>query len=44
MTICTDHAEMGINITPITTVTKWHGEYMDDQMAVEALLRRDKLN
>jgi hypothetical protein len=32
------HAESGIYITPKTTITKWHGEQMDDQMAVEGLL------
>ena len=36
--LCTAHAESGINITPETTITKWCGEQMDDQMAVEGLL------
>ena len=30
----------GIEITPDTTVTLWRGERMDEQMAVEGLLRR----
>ncbi len=32
------HAESGIQITPETTITKWCGEKMDDQMAVGGLL------
>ncbi len=36
--IHTAHAESGIHITPETTVTKWCGEQMDDQLAVEGLL------
>ena len=38
----TAHAESGIEITPDTTVTLWRGEQMDEQMAVEGLLRRDR--
>ena len=36
----TAHARSGIHITPDTTVTLWRGEQMDEQMAVEGLLRR----
>lgn len=41
LALCTEHAESGINITPQTTHSLWRGEQMDDQMAIEALLRRD---
>ncbi len=34
----TAHAASGIHITPETTITKWCGEQMDDQMAVGGLL------
>jgi len=34
----TAHAASGIYITPETTITKWCGEQMDDQLAVEGLL------
>ncbi len=34
----TAHAASGIHITPETTITKWCGEQMDDQLAVEGLL------
>ena len=34
----TAHAESGIHITAETTITKWCGEKMDDQMAVEGLI------
>ncbi len=33
----TAHTESGIHITPETTITKWCGEQMDDQLAVEGL-------
>ena len=39
--LCTAHAASGIHITPETTKTKWCGEQMDDQMAVEGLLCRE---
>ena len=42
LTLRTAHAESGIDITSDTTVTLWRGEVMDDQLAVEALLRRDR--
>ena len=38
----TGHAKVGIRITPKTGISLWRGEQMDDQMAVEALLRRDR--
>jgi len=38
----TAHAESEIHITPDTTVTLWRGEKMDDQLAVEGLLKRDR--
>ncbi|MCH8057934.1 MAG: hypothetical protein IIB78_08705 [Proteobacteria bacterium] len=34
----TAHAASGIHITPETTISKWCGEQMDDQLAVEGLL------
>jgi hypothetical protein len=34
----TAHADSGIHITAETTITKWCGERMDDQMAVEGLI------
>ncbi len=37
----TAHADSGIHITPETTKTLWHGEQMDDQLAVEGLLYRE---
>ena len=37
----TDHAESGMHITPDTGVTLWRGEEMDDQLAVEGLLKRE---
>jgi hypothetical protein len=37
----TAHADSGIHITPETTQTLWHGEQMDDQLAVEGLLYRE---
>jgi len=37
----TANAESGIHISPQTTITKWCGEQMDDQMAVEGLLYRE---
>lgn len=39
----TAHAETGTRITPETGTSLWRGEIMDDQLAVEALLRRDGL-
>jgi hypothetical protein len=39
--LCTAHATSGIHITPETTKTLWHGEQMDDQLAVEGLLYRE---
>jgi hypothetical protein len=39
--LCTVHAASGIHITPETTQTLWHGEQMDDQLAVEGLLYRE---
>ena len=39
--LCTVHAASGIHITPETTHTLWHGEQMDDQLAVEGLLYRE---
>jgi hypothetical protein len=39
--LCTAHAASGIHITPETTQTLWHGEQMDDQLAVEGLLYRE---
>lgn len=38
----TKHTESGIHITTDTSVSLWRGEQMDDQLAVEALLRRDQ--
>ena len=37
-----EHAEAGIEITASSGVTLWRGEQMDDQLAVEALFRRDR--
>jgi hypothetical protein len=39
--LCIAHAASGIHITPETTHTLWHGEQMDDQLAVEGLLYRE---
>jgi len=39
--LCTAHAASGIHITPETTISKWCGEQMDDQLAVEGLLYRE---
>ena len=35
------NTQSGIRITPQTTIPQWHGERMDDQMAVEGLLQRE---
>jgi len=35
------HRENGIRITPKTPIPMWHGEKMDAQLAVEALIRRE---
>ena len=37
----TRHAESGIHIKPETPFSLWRGEVMDDQLAVEGLLRLD---
>ena len=34
------HQQAGIHITPETPIPDWHGERMDDSMAVEGLLQR----
>ena len=42
LALCTANTESGMQIDPDTTVTRWRGEEMDDQLLVEALLKRDK--
>lgn len=40
--LLTEHAGAGIRITPDTPVPGWHGERMDDDLAVLGLLQREE--